>query len=283
MKKILVPCDFSKPAINAFRFAVDVAKEAKATVHLLNVIELPVMHDTVLMPVLNFEAALMDELKEKTEKEFKKLREEYALDHVKVIGRVDFGVPSISILDYASAEAVDLIVMGSHGASGLREFFVGSNAEKIVRRSSVPVLVVKDYVAGPIKNIVFPNTLETEHQEDLVMKVKGLQDLFHAKLHIVYINTPLNFTSDEITYERLSKFTKRYMLKDFTVNVYNHPDEEEGINRFANKVKADMIALGTHGRRGIAHLLNGSLAEDITNHTDKLIWTYSLKNAPVEV
>ena len=55
MKKILVPCDFSKQAINAYRFALDIAAQSKGTILLLHVIELPVLHDSVLMPVLNFE------------------------------------------------------------------------------------------------------------------------------------------------------------------------------------------------------------------------------------
>jgi hypothetical protein len=77
-----------------------------------------------------------------------------------------------------------------------REFFIGSNAEKIVRQADVPVLVLKDEYKGPIKNIVFPNTLETEDQEDLVQKIKALQHFFKAHLHIVWINTPVNFTTD---------------------------------------------------------------------------------------
>jgi nucleotide-binding universal stress UspA family protein len=167
--------------------------------------------------------------------------------------------------------------MGSHGASGLKEILIGSNAEKIVRRSPVPVLVVKNYFAGKVTNIVFPNTLETERQEELVMKVKALQALFNAKLHIVYINTPLNFTSDKVTLARLQAFAHRFMIKDYTINVYNHGDEQEGINLFARKVNAELIAMGTHGRKGIAHLVNGSLAEDVTNHADSLVWTYTMK------
>ena len=65
MKKILVPCDFSKPAINAFRFAVGIAAQSKGTVYLLNIVELPVLHDTVMMPVLSFEAELLKDLKER--------------------------------------------------------------------------------------------------------------------------------------------------------------------------------------------------------------------------
>lgn len=283
MKNILVPCDFSRPAVNAFRFALDIAAQTKGTIHLLNVVELPVLHDTMLVPVLNFEEQLLKELREKSEAEFRTLAGKYKIPAgVTVITQVQFGLVSRMILDYVKPHSIDVVIMGSHGASGLREFFIGSNAEKIVRSASVPVLVLKHYSKGPVKNIVFPNTLETEHQEDLIMKVKALQDFFKAKLHIVFINTPVSFTSDSVTYERLNAFAKRFMLKDFTVNVYNHRDEEEGILQFTRAISGDLIAMGTHGRRGIAHILNGSLAEDIVNHTNALVWTYSMKGELVE-
>jgi nucleotide-binding universal stress UspA family protein len=281
MKKILVPCDFSKPAVSAFRFALDIAAKSNGTVHLLNVIELPVLHDTVLMPVLSFEEQLMKELRNKGENEFRKMEAKYAGEGANVVSKIDFGIPTKKILDYAVEHAIDVIVMGSHGASGFKEFLIGSNAEKVVRKSTIPVLVIKEYRKDPIKNIVFPNTLETEHQEELVMKVKSLQHFFNATLNIVWINTPLNFSSDTITYDRLHSFAKRFMLKDYTINIFNHPNEEEGIIRFTQMIKGDLIAMGTHGRKGISHLMLGSLAEDVVNHTDNLIWTYSLKNEPV--
>jgi nucleotide-binding universal stress UspA family protein len=280
MKKILVPCDFSKPAINAYRFALDVAAKANGTVHLLHVIELPVLHDSVLMPVLNFEQELLKDLKEKAETEFKKIIEKYALDGVNVLMNVIYGAPSKMILQHAKDKSIDLIVMGSHGADGLQELLVGSNAEKIVRNSPIPVLVLKHYFKGHVKNIVFPNDLETENQEDLIAKVKALQNFFKAHLHLVWINTPLNFTSDTVTHERLNAFTKRYKLKDYTINIFNHPNEENGIIRFTKLIKGDMIAMGTHGRKGIAHLINGSMTEDVVNHAESLIWTYALKNEP---
>jgi nucleotide-binding universal stress UspA family protein len=282
MKKILVPCDFSKPAISAYRFALDVAAQSKGNVYLLHVIELPVIHDSVIMPVLNFEEELLKELKEKSELEFKKITAKYTAEGVKVNATIMSGPTSRTILDYVKDQSIDLIVMGSHGASGFREFFIGSTAEKIVRNSPVPVLVLKHYYKGPVKNIVFPNTLETENQEDLTMKVKALQNFFKAHLHIVWINTPLNFSSDTVTYDRLNAFAKRFMLKDYTVHVYNHPNEEDGIIKFTRSIKGDLIAMGTHGRKGIAHLIDGSLAEDVVNHTESLIWTYSLKGEPVE-
>lgn len=279
MKKILVPCDFSKPAINAFQFALDVAGQSKGVVHLLHVIELPVLHDTVLMPVLNFEEELLKELKEKALGQFKKITDKYQAEGVKVIFEVQFGAVSRMIQDYITNKSIDLVIMGSHGASGVREFLIGSNAEKMVRNSPVPVLVFKEYYKGPIKSIVFPNTLETENQEDLVTKVKALQNFFKARLHIVWINTPLNFTSDNITLERLNKFAKRFMLKDFTTHVFNYNEEEQGILQFTHLIGGNLIAMGTHGRKGIAHVASGSLAEDIVNHTQTPIWTYSLKKS----
>ena len=283
MKNILVPCDFSGPAVNAFRFAIRIAKESKASVHLLHAAELPSMPAYVVRPEDASEASIIHELDKKAEKGFKELTRQYMTEGVKVVTKLEFGTTSQTILEYIVEENIDFVVMGSHGASGLKEFFIGSNAEKIVRSSPVPVLVVKNYFNGNVTNIVFPNTLEMEHQEDLVMKVKALQDLFHAKLHIVYINTSLNFTSDTVTLSRLQAFASRFMIKDYTINVFNHKDEEEGIKHFARKVNAELIAMGTHGRKGIARLVNGSLAEDVTNHSDSLVWTYLLKNEPVEV
>jgi nucleotide-binding universal stress UspA family protein len=278
MKKILVPCDFSEQAINAFRFAIDIARQSNGEVHLVHVIELPVLHDTVLMPVLSFEEALFEELREKAEKQFKKLETKYNDDSIKIKSKVVFGATSRMVLDYIEENKIDLVVMGTHGASGVREFVIGSNAEKIVRRSPVPVLAVKKYVKGSsIKNIVFPNTLHTEVQEDLVMKVKALQNLFKANIHIVWINTPNNFTRDSVTTARLKAFAKRFMFKDFTIHVYNDPYEETGVINFAHELKADMIAIGTHGRKGLAHLLSGSVAEDLVNHVDCPIWTYTIK------
>jgi nucleotide-binding universal stress UspA family protein len=278
MKKILVPFDFSKPAINAFRFALDVLERSKGNLKLLHVIELPVLNDTVLMPMLNFEEELLKELRQKASDQFKKITEKYNKNGAKVSWEVAFGSPSKTLLDIIKYEEFDLVIMGSHGASGLREYVIGSNAEKMIRRSPVPVLVTKEYRKRNIKSIVFPNTLETENQFDLVERVKSLQAFFQARLHVVWINTPVNFTSDVQTREKLQIFAKHYGLKNYSLNIFNHPNEEDGIIRFNEFVDGDLIAMGTHGRKGIAHLINGSVAEDVANHSKIPIWTSSLKD-----
>lgn len=275
MKKILVPYDFSKTAEHALRFALDVAGQAKGTLYLVTVIELPVLHDSVLMPVLDFESQMLKELREKAERRLAAVAEKHRERGIKIVQQVLFGAVVHTIRDYARQDGIDLIIMGSHGASGVREFFIGSNAEKVVRTSSVPVLIVKDVIKGLIKNIVFPNTLEDEGQEDLVMKVKALQHFFHARLHLVWINTPFNFSSDTETLAKLHAFAKQHLLRDYAVHVFNHNDEEQGILDFSATVDGNLIAMGTHGRRGIAHLLAGSIAEDVANHSHQPVWTYS--------
>lgn len=281
MKKILVPCDFSKPAMHAFEMALDLAQQSQGIVHLLNVIELPLMSDPGFMPVLNFEQRILDDLKVNSESKFQNIISKRRNMGVEVVTCVQFGIVTTGILDYIAENSIDVVFMGSLGASGIHEVFVGSNSEKIVRRSAVPVLIIKDYYKGPIKNIVFPNNLEID-QEDLMVKVKALQKFFKARLHIVRINTPANFQADSISWKQLEDFASAYEIKDYTLNIFNYEEEEEGIRHFCKFIKGDLIALGTHGYKGITHIINGSVAEDVVNHTDKLVWTYTLKHKSVE-
>lgn len=277
MEKILVPCDFSSQSVNAFRVALDLARMSNGEVHLVNVVELPVMHDTVLMPVLSFEETLLKELKEKAERQFEKLKHKYAEGFAEVVASVLYGNPSVTLLRYIEERDIDLVVMGTKGASGVREALIGSNTEKMVRRSPVPVMTIKKFVdVTAIKNIVFPSTLQSDH-DDLVEKVKALQSFFNATLHIVFINTPTNFTRDTITTKRLDSFVKKFRIENYTSNIFNDPYEESGVINFTHSIGADMIAMGTHGRKGLAHILSGSLTEDVVNHVDCPTWSYMIR------
>jgi len=280
MKKILVPCDFSKSAIDAYRQALDISAQSNGEIYLLHVIEPPLMNDTVLMPTLNFEEELMKELKGKAQDQFKKLKSDNKTE-TKVSYDIQYGAVSSSILESIEKNKIDLIVMGSTGASGFKEYFLGSNAERIVRKSPIPVLVVKKYNDLPVKNIIFPNNLDMDYQEDLIMKVKDLQEFFKAKLHIVYVNTPANFIVDSVTRQKLEEFAERFMFKNYTINIFNHLSLETGMLEFSNMIHGNLIAMGTHGRRGINHLMNGSIAEDLVNHSNTLVWTYTMKNESV--
>ncbi len=276
MKKILVPCDFSDPAVQAFKFAVEIATQSKGEIILLNVVEVPVMHETVLMPTLYFEEAFFKDMRAESQKKFEKMKDKWG-GNVAVSAVVEFGSTTFTIREFIKKKKIDLVVMGTHGATGLRDFFIGSNTEKIVRTSDVPVIVLKKSMKlSSVKNIVLPNNL-VEEQEDLTMHIKELQNFFKATVHIVYINTPAEFNRDSITKKRLSDFAKRYMIKNFTLNIFNDIDQEEGVRNFTREIKGDMVLMGTHGRRGLNHLMTGSIAEDIANHIECPIWTMKIK------
>ncbi|MFM9841225.1 MAG: universal stress protein [Cyclobacteriaceae bacterium] len=276
MKKILVPCDFSDPAVQAFKFAVEIATQSKGEVILLNVVEVPVMHETVIMPTLYFEEALFKDMKAQAEKKFSQMKDKWG-SGVAVSAVVEFGSTTSNIRDFIKEKKIDLVVMGTHGATGLREFFIGSNTEKILRTSNAPVIAIKKSVkVSSIKNIVFPNSLN-EELEELMMHVKELQNFFKATLHLVYVNTPAQFKRDHATKKMLKDFAKRYMLKDFTINVYNDIDQEMGVHNFTKEIGGDLVVMATHGRRGLNHLMSGSIAEDIVNHIECPIWTMKIK------
>jgi hypothetical protein len=170
----------------------------------------------------------------------------------------------------------DLVVMGTHGATGLKEYFVGSNTEKIVRFSTVPVFSIrKSIVVEKVKNMVFATTLDL-NQNDLIKKVTQLQEFFSAMLHILVVNTPNNFRRDKELREALENYALHYKLSNYTLNMRNDAFEMDGILSFALETKSDIIAMATHGHRGLFHLLAGSIAEDVVNHGTCPIWTYSI-------
>lgn len=276
MEKILVPCDFSEQAIHAFRLAIDIAHSSSAEVHVLHVIELPIMHDDVLTPLPSFDENLLKELGERAEIKLAELKKESKQD-LFVTTIIEFGPIVSTITNYQETNNISLIVMGTKGISGIEEVFIGSTAEKVVRHASCPVAVVKRRTAvSELRHIVFPNSME-KGQEDLVTHVKALQDVLKATLHIVWIDTSDKSDDHTLIKQQLEDFAKRFMLKDYTINVFKANDRETGIINFTHWINASMIAMGTHARKGLSHFFKGSVTEDVVNHVDCPIWTYVIK------
>ena len=69
-------------------------------------------------------------------------------------------------------------------------------------------------------------------------------------------------------------FAKKLKLQNFTMSIFNDRSEEEGIIHFASTINADLIAMATHGRTGFAHVLVGSIAEDVVNHARRPVLTF---------
>lgn len=277
MEKILIPCDFSEEATNAFRLAIEMAHVTSAEIDVVHVIELPIMHEDVLMPMSSFDETLLKELRERAEEKFSAMKLNHSKEHLPIVTRIEFGPIVSSLIDYIKSQQISLVIMGTKGTTGLEEALIGSTAEKIVRHAECPVMVVKKYSKlADLKNIVFPNSIE-DGQEDLVMHVKALQFALKAKLHMVWIDTSHKGSDPFVVTNKLEEFARRFMLTNYTVNVFAAKNMEVGVIDFTHKINADMVAMGTHARKGLSHFFKGSITEDVVNHVDCPIWTYAIK------
>lgn len=281
MKKFLVPTDFTQEAQTALKVAVDMAKTANGEVTLLNVVDAPSganfsaqgtgTSGNALDDI--FTIKLIEKMKADLEEMVEPFGEDAPIKREMALGDV---IEQINLR--ADKEGFDLVIMGTKGSTGMHEVMVGSNAEKVVRNSKIPVLTVKhDNANVDPKNIVFASDFSEDYSR-VVPKLKDFQKQYDATLHLLFVNTPNKFELSSQSHKRMKDFVKKYGLKNYTLNVYNHRDEEDGILSFAEENKMDLIAVATHSRKGLAHLLSGSIAEGIVNHSSTAVLSYSLKH-----
>lgn len=272
MKNILVPCDFSRPAEEAFKFAVDIARQSGGNIHVLHVIDITFLRASG--PVSNsfvFNADFLKEVEKGADAKFQALWERYAPMTMPIKFRHVLSSLTQEIESYISSNKIDLVVMGTHGKG---DAALGSNTQKVVRACPVPVLAVRS-APGSIKNIVLP-LLPDLTNDRFIQKVKELQYFFQATLHIIYINTPLFFQNDSDSTNELKAFALKAQLSDYTINVRADFSVEDGVVRFVKEIDADMIAMGTHGWKGVAHFFLGSTAEYLIHNLKVPIWTHCL-------
>src|SRR5882762_9687895 len=282
MKKILVPTDFSKPSIIAAEVAVDIAGKYGADVIFLNVVEEATGGSFNVEGEVskgNMEDRLFTfKMIEKAKRQLDKMISDPRFDGVKVKGELRVGNPFHGIRTIITEQKVDLVVMGTSGRSKLEEMLVGSNTVRVIRYARCPVLTVQKKPATPdFKNIVYATSMSPE-EEVFSRIVKRSQQLYNSTLHLVRINTPADFQKDHIVKDYMEKFAKKLQLKNYTVNIYNDFSTEDGIVRFADQVNADMIAMATHGRTGFAHVLTGSIAEEVAGHSNRPVLTFVVKH-----
>lgn len=279
MKRILVPYDFSKVSEHALDFACQIAEKVDSEIMLINVIEHPTADSFKTLGIQDVEPMEQLYIKKMYEIVQNKLNEvvtaaKYADE--KITTKIQLGNPFNTIIDQIVEEKMSLLVVGTDGSEGLNEFFVGSNAEKIVRKASCPVITVQDECKlEPINNIVFASDFQNSN-EDFIAQVKDLQKTFDAKLSVVKINTPASFTSTRHDTKQMQEFVEKHSIENCSIDIYNYKNEEDGIIRYAEDISADMIALGTHQRKGVGHFLAGSIAEDVVNHSQFPVWTAHL-------
>lgn len=209
-------------------------------------------------------------------KRFANILNEPYLKDIKVHETVEFHQAFEGIMEVSEKYNCDIIIMGSHGATGFKEMFIGSNTEKVVRNSYIPVLVIKnEHEVFKVDDFVFATDCDLANKHTLTQAIRFAEKI-ESKIHLVYINTANNFKTSEDTTKCLNDFVKGTDLKDHTFHVYNDVTVESGILNFANSIDAGLIGIGTHGRKGLSHFFNGSISEDLVNHAQRPVVTFKI-------
>lgn len=273
MKRILVPTDFSEQAENALKVAVKLSKKHGGEIFVLHSMEMP-LHlatsgDKGSLPESLFFIKL-------AEKRFTDLRKKPYLADIAVNEAIGHNEIYEDIEEACKRNKIDLIVMGSNGASGFKEMFVGSNTEKVVRTSKTPVLVIKNnHEQFHVTDFVFATDF-SEEARGVLDKAQKFAKKLGAKMHLLFVNTPADFKTSAQAQRIMENLVKGMGVENYTLNIYNDTSVEKGILNFAKHINAQLIGMGTHGRKGISHFFNGSISEDMVNHANMPVITFKI-------
>lgn len=273
MKNIIVPVDFSEQSEYALKVAVSLAKKHGSEILALHMLEL---NQVMITSTEGFHPEQTVFLIKLAEKQFNDFLNKPYLKGVSVTPIVKHFKVFSEVNQIAEKHNADLVVMGSHGTDGLKEIFVGSNAEKVVRNSEIPVLVVKDEITDfKADRFVYASGFELESL-GAFQKAKAFAEMLSAEMDLVYVNTPGdNFLSTKDAYTKIAKFLREAKIGK-EVEIYNDYSVERGVLNYSEGVSADVIGIATHGRRGLSHFFMGSIGEDVANHSKTPVVTFKI-------
>ena len=272
--KILIPTDFSVQAEYAYLMVKRLQEKTAIDIHFLHVLNVP---DTVTMTPdgtiqtcgeidLNF----VNQQKDIAERKLANLKVLYG-DHIRT--HLVLGKTTDAILSFTQANRFDLIVMGTKGASGLKERISGSETQIIARKSKTPLLsLMCDRSDLQIQNILLVHNFSNPAQENLEL-MKKLIKAFDPKIHMLQI------TSGKVELEKakveadMKRFAELNEVSNFECHLINDRDVENGVVHFNQMINMDIICIGTHGKGGFFHQ---SATEKLINHLFKPIISFHL-------
>jgi nucleotide-binding universal stress UspA family protein len=286
-KRILVPVDFSDPSRQALRSALALARRFDSRVALLHVTRRnrPDSHPAAGLAGISFDTrrAGRARLTEFAECELK--------GDVEPTRLVSDGVPFDEIAKAAKAWEADLIVLATHGYTGLKHVLLGSTAERVVRHAPCPVLVVRSPAQRGVKAALSPDRVRSilvpvdfskpsiaavPHALALARKYEAQLTLLHV-LESAHADMLID-TSESQRAARLAAHERLAKLADATKKSWPRTGRElrtghpvDAITAMAKRTNADLIVLGTHGRTGLKHAFIGSVAERVVRHAPCLV------------
>lgn len=277
MKKILFPTDFSQTSLNAYMYALRLAKNLDAEVVTLHVFDYPMEHlvennDYFLLDIYNIkEWGDFENFKSEVPR-LRAIAEKAELGRVKVSHMLERGDTVTEILKTISNERPDIVVIGTKGATGLKEVFLGSVAERIMNQAKTMVLAIPaECRYKPIKKILYLTQFE-KLQMDLLHKLHNFAVRFKAHILALQLRD-FEQTSDKLL---LSKWKDHFGGNNITFEIQVTDSVEETITETLGARGIDLIALHVHHKGLLEKLLLHSLPRELAFHSQVPLLTIPL-------
>ncbi|MBK8655841.1 MAG: universal stress protein [Haliscomenobacter sp.] len=258
IRMILVPTDFSECAGYALHAAALFARHFSATVRVIHCSRVPE----------NWQPGDHQEHRAVPEMESLASDMRNRFPEVPLVCDTCEGRLVDIIRDYVDRHGVDLLCMGSHGASGKSEYFIGSNTQKVVRCVHRPVLVVKEPMTDLVLDkVVFASDFSAE-EEGAFLQFKEIVKHFVPEIHLLMVRTSALFEGPPARgIEAMAHFLPLCApLKGFT-HVYQDFNVDQGIRSFSHAIGASLVGISNHQRHPLRRLLTGSNVEALINHS----------------
>ncbi|NJB83711.1 universal stress protein [Wenyingzhuangia aestuarii] len=273
MKNIIIPVDFSKYAEYALKAAAKFAKKQNSTLILVHMLEMPTGysdHDSDYGKTIVF-------LIKYAEKKMQKFIEKDYLQDVKIQVIIKHFALFPEIGDLAEEHNASLIIMGSHGISEHNDTFLGSNTEKVVRNSPIPVLVIKEELPSiDFKNSVFVSDFKMESVK-AYQKAKNFFKSINVKPTLLFINKPDGgFVSTSEMNARFENFLMKADGNLDNLDAFANYDDytvASGVRYFADENDISLISVATHGKSSLSKFFNKSISLDIANKSTRPVLT----------
>lgn len=294
LQKILFPTDFSRCANQALAHAVLYAEKYKAELHFLHVVTLFTDQPTVISDGIAETEEMIRKLEDVVEKQLNKVVNSHGSDDLAIITIKKRGISAAPvILEYASDQNIDLIVMGTCGRRGLSNLLLGSASEEVVRMAKCPVFTVSESKEanhiGAIKKILVPIDFSS-HSKKAISYAKEIASTYNARLQLLHIIEetmhPVYSLSgksskielvpgiEEDCRKRIEQIIQEIGIStEDTEIIINSGQATLDIIKFATDNLSDLIVIATHGLTGIERLLLGSVTEKVVRRAPCPVFT----------
>ncbi|GAB2616652.1 universal stress protein [Emticicia sediminis] len=264
MKTILCPTDFSENAIHSAQYAAMLAKRFDAKLVLLNVY-------SVILPVVSESPMIFDKddivVRRQNDAEQSlqvftdRLIEQTTLPAQQIVQLVEYGLVTDVIADKANEMKVDLIVMGTHGASYMIDRWFGTNAEKVVESSKCPVWVVPENTPLTIPKVIMYAADFKEDEVTATYEVLAIAQPLGATCKVIHVHDYFELNAAHTVKQAVSELKEEFENFDITIKDINREEIVKGLETYVRTHKPDVLAMAVYEKSFFSKLFNSSLTE----------------------